>query len=93
MGRVGEARRSILGKELNVEMGRRGANDKKRKLHKVVIREGDEDREKRKARFIVFQSRSDMIPLIMSLPVRSLRKSMKNAFVVWYPWKQSWLVR
>lgn len=22
-----------------------------------------------------------------------VEKSMKNAFVVWYPWKQSWLVR
>lgn len=58
MGRVREARRSILGKKLYVETERRGANNKKRELYNVAIREVNEGKEKRKARFIVFQSRS-----------------------------------
>lgn len=94
--RVVEATQSILGKELNVETGRRGANDKKRELHKVAIREGNEDKEKQKARFIVFQSRSyryDPPGLDNEFTSHIVEKSMKSAFVVWYPWKQSWLVR
>ena len=85
-----------MGKEINVETGRWVQMTRKRELHKVAIREGNEGMEKRKARFIVFQSRSyryDSPSLDTEFTGQIVEKSMTNAFVVWYPWKQSLLVR